>query len=134
MERQGFIFYKSFAEAIAELGDPETELQLFRAIVQYGLTGTAPQLTGAASACFKLIRPQLDANQKRWENGIKGGRPKTKTKPNRNQNGTTGEPKEKEKEKENENVKEKEKDARANIYNTTQYKRVMEQLEKAGRI
>lgn len=132
MERQGFIFYKSFAEAIAELGDPETELQLFRAIVQYGLTGTAPQLTGAASACFKLIRPQLDANQKRWENGIKGGRPKTKTKPNRNQNGTTAEPKEKE--KENENVKEKEKDARANIYNTTQYKRVMEQLEKAGRI
>jgi len=134
MERQGFIFYKSFAEALADLEDPETELTLYRAIVQYGLTGTAPELSGTASACFRLIKPQLDANQRRWENGAKGGRPKTKTKPKQNQTETAPEPKEKEKEKEKENVKEKEKDARASIYNTTQYKRVMEQLERAGRI
>lgn len=134
MERQGFIFYKSFAEALADLDDPETELALYRAIVQYGLTGTAPKLTGAASACFKLIRPQLDANQRRWENGIKGGRPKTKPKPKENQTETNPEPKEKEKEKEKENEKEKEKDARASIYNTPAYMRTIEELKKAGRL
>jgi len=51
-----------------------------------------PSLTGISKAVFLLIKPQLDANIRRFENGSKGGRPKTKTKPKRNQNETKTKP------------------------------------------
>lgn len=105
--RDGFIFYASFHEAISQLDDAN-QLELYKAVVTYGLTGEEPTLEGIAKAMFTLIKPQLDANQKRYENGKKGGRPKTETKPKENLTKTKVEPKEKEKEKEK--VKENDKD------------------------
>lgn len=104
--RDGFVFYRSFREAIRELPEEE-RLKCYEVILDYALDEVVPNEVGISSAIFKLIKPQIDANNKRYENGKKGGRgnqTETKPKPNTNQDVTKVEPKEKEK------VKEKDKD------------------------
>lgn len=104
--RDGFVFYRSFREAIRELPEEE-RLKCYEVILDYALDEVVPNEVGISSAIFKLIKPQIDANNKRYENGKKGGRgnqTETKPKPNTNQDVTNNEPKEKEK------VKEKDKD------------------------
>jgi nucleoside permease NupC len=83
MARNSFVFYKSFFEAIKELEDKDKGIISY-AIMQYGLTGELPNLTGYLKSMFLLIKPQIDANNKKYENGRKGadfgslgGRPKT---------------------------------------------------------
>lgn len=104
MIRDGFIFYRSFYESIKEL-PRDIQGDVLTAIMEYGLNGeTTDNLKPVAKAIFSLIKPQLDANNKRFENGKKGGKPKqneTENKPNHNQTETKAEPKEKD------NVKEK---------------------------
>ena len=91
MERDSFIFYRSFYEAIKEIPDEE-QLIAYRAITEYALNGTEINIQGISKAIFTLVKPQIDANTKRYENGKKGGRkPKenqkeTKLKPNVNDN------------------------------------------------
>lgn len=87
--RESFIFYRSFYESLKTL-KPREKQKLFEAICEYALNGVETDLDGAADGMFKLLKPQLDANTRRYENGCKGGRPKknqeeTKTKPKRNQ-------------------------------------------------
>lgn len=104
--KDGFVFYRSFREAIRELPEEE-RLKCYEVILDYALDEVVPNEVGISSAIFKLIKPQIDANNKRYENGKKGGRgnrTETKPKPNTNQDVTNNEPKEKEK------VKEKDKD------------------------
>lgn len=110
MERNSFVFYKSFYESINELSDAE-QIAVFQAMMQYQFEGTEPTLSGVPKAVFVLIKPQLDANNSRYENGCKGGRPKTETKPNNNQNKTKQQPNE----NENENVNENENDKKEKI-------------------
>ena len=113
MRREALLFYKSFEEAIGLLPDQD-QLKAYRAIIRYGLYGEEPQLDGVSGAVFLLAKPQIDANNRRYENGKQGGRPKkadcnqdeTKEKPKDNQEATESEAKEKEKEKEKEKVKE----------------------------
>lgn len=114
MERNGFVFYRSFYEALCAL-DPETRLACYDALMNYGLNGVEPEAEGVIKAVFILFKPQIDANNKRYANGCKGGKPKsnqdeTKTKPNSNQNITKETPKEKDKEKEKDKDKEKDKE------------------------
>ena len=83
MDRSSCIFYKSFYESIKEL-DPVDQVQIYDAIFQYQFNGELKELKGICKSIFTLIIPQLEANNKRYENGKKGGRPKqeeTKTKP-----------------------------------------------------
>ena len=76
MERKGFIFYASFYEAIKELPN-ENQLKVYQAITNFALTGIEPNdLNGIEKAVFILIKPQIIANNKRYENGCGGGRPK----------------------------------------------------------
>ena len=82
--RDSFIFYGSFYEAISCLDDA-TRLQCYDAVASYAITGIDPELNGVAKAIFALIKPQIDANNKRYNNGCKGaeygkkgGRPVTK--------------------------------------------------------
>jgi len=87
--RDSFIFYRSFFEAAKTL-KMKDKLKLFEAICEYALNDTEIELSGAADGMFKLLKPQLDANTRKYENGCKGGRPKknlneTKPKPKRNQ-------------------------------------------------
>lgn len=85
--RDSFIFYKSFYESIKEL-DPKDQVQIYNAIFEYEFYKKIPNLKGVCKSIFTLILPQLEANDKKYENGKKGGRPKTKTKPKNNQNKT----------------------------------------------
>lgn len=73
--KESFIFYDSFLNAIDEL-DKEIQLEVYQAITHYALRGEEPSLNGVAKAIFHLIKPQIDANNKRYEDGCKGGRPK----------------------------------------------------------
>ena len=102
--RDGFVFYRSFYESFSDLSKKD-KLTLFDALCNYALNDVEPELSGVPAAMFKLLKPQVDANNRRYENGKKGGRPKeTKTKPNDNQTETKVKPKEKDK------VKDKDKD------------------------
>ena len=93
--KESIIIYRSFYEAIKDL-PKEQQADAWNAIFEYGLNQTEVQLTGIVSTVFKLVKPQLDANLKRYENGNKGGRPKnqteTKQEPNYNQTETKQEP------------------------------------------
>ena len=75
MERNSFIFYASFFNGIDKLPE-ENQLELYRAICAYALTGELIELSSLSEAMFSLIKPQLDANNKRYEDGRKGGRPR----------------------------------------------------------
>ena len=103
--RDSFIFYRSFLKSIQHL-DPVEQLELFQAIVQYGLDQHEPEMSRYVRAVWESIKPQLDANQRKYENGCKGGKPKA------NQDLTTLEPPHNlmsngnDNEKENDNAKE----------------------------
>lgn len=94
-KRESFIFYRSFIDAIGKM-PPKEYKETMQAIAMYALDGIEPAGLGRfADMAFALIKPQLDANAKRFENGCKGGRPKanenqteTETKPKRNQKET----------------------------------------------
>ena len=76
MERESFIFYRSFKEAI-DLCPEEVRLKIYEAIAEYALTEQEPAITEPyAKLCWKLIKPQLDANLRRYKNGQNGGAPK----------------------------------------------------------
>lgn len=105
MERDGFVFYRSFYEGIKDL-PRDIQGEVLTAIMEYGLNGvTTENLKPVARAIFTLIKPQIDANNQKFINGKSGGRPpkekpnqnleETKPKPNDNQGITKPEPKEK---------------------------------------
>ncbi len=106
--RDSFIFYRSFFEATKPL-NAEQKASLFDAICRYSLDLEEMQLDPICEAMFALIKPQLDANYKRWENSKKGGRPnqtKTKVKPKRNQKLTKLKPNVNVNDNDNDNVNE----------------------------
>lgn len=72
--RNSFVFYKSFQQAIDEAPESE-QLAIYRAISYYAQYRKEADLTGLAKIAWLLIKPQLDANWKRYENGCKGGAP-----------------------------------------------------------
>ena len=69
--RDSVVFYRSFYEAMKEL--PETDqAAIYNALFAYALDGEEPQLAGVQSAIFKLMRPSIDSNNQKYENGCKG--------------------------------------------------------------
>lgn len=100
------VFYASFMEAGELLPDVD-RLSFYDAVFEYAFAGTVSEMTNIAKALFITVKPQIDANRARYENGCKGGRPKNQTeseeqakdnqagtelKPNKNQNKTEAEP------------------------------------------
>ena len=83
--RNSFVFYSSWWEAIKNL-PREIQGEVLTAIIEYGLTGeTTESLKPITKALLAIVMPQIDSNNKKYENGSKGGRPQTKAKPNQNQ-------------------------------------------------
>ena len=110
--RESFVFYRSFYDSIGRLPE-RAQLALFRAVAEYGLDQVVPDFSGIpqqpfVEAIFAGIRPQLDANHKRFLNGCKGGAPVgNRNNPNGRKGGTNQEPTEKQPNvnaNENENV------------------------------
>ena len=78
MERDSFIFYKSFYEAIKDLPN-DVQLEVLIAVIEYALFGKYPDnLKPITKGMFTLIKPNIDVNTVRYENGKKGGRKKKK--------------------------------------------------------
>lgn len=81
-DRQSFVFYGSYDEAIRMLENPEQRDLLYRAISDFGLRGIYPEDTGdkLVDMALKFVRPLIDANLERKErareNGKFGGAPK----------------------------------------------------------
>lgn len=84
MKRDSTIFYRSFYDAIKDLPAEEFKAAM-TAIMEYALDGTENPEGVIAATVLKLVKPQIDANNRRYENGKKGGRPKTEEEPSNNQ-------------------------------------------------
>ena len=107
--RDSFVFYRSFYEALKGM-DKNVQADCLMALAQYALDGDMPALTPEIRMFMTLVKPQIDANNQKFVNGSKGGRPrktnnqtetkeepennqeKTKLKPNDNQTETKEEP------------------------------------------
>jgi len=77
--RDTFIFYRSFFESINNL-DIENQGKIYHAISDYSLNRNEPNFTGICLSIWLLIKPQLDANIKRFENGNKSKKSKQQAK------------------------------------------------------
>ena len=82
--RDNFIFYRSFYEA-AKFLSSEDRLKLYEAIFELALNDEERLLDGPSAGMMTLIKPQIEANTKRYEagkkgaeHGKKGGRPPKK--------------------------------------------------------
>lgn len=85
-QRDSFIFYRSFYESSKKL-PKEDKAEIFDAICSYALDGELVDLSIIPEAIFTVIKPNLDANRKRWENGCKE---KKKTNVDDDENKQTG--------------------------------------------
>ena len=76
VNRKSFVFYDSFYKAMSYLNDKE-KIQYIEAICNYSLFDITIDMDLKIEAMFALIKPQIDANIKRREDGKKGGRPRS---------------------------------------------------------
>lgn len=84
MAKDSFVFYRSFYEALQNV-PKKHRTEVYEAVFEYAFESREPSLSGVPRALWELIRPQLDASQKRYENAKKGaeygkmgGRPRKK--------------------------------------------------------
>lgn len=82
-EKRSFVLYYEYRDHLQILSDEERG-KLLLALMDYGATGEAPTLTGAALMAFSFITSQMDRDaekyaekcKKRSEAGKQGGRPR----------------------------------------------------------
>lgn len=89
--RDSVLFYRSFWDAVRGL-PPEQFKPAVAAIMEYGLNELAPETSGIEQTIYALVKPQIDANNRKYLNGTKGGRPKSTEQPRQNQDVTEQEP------------------------------------------
>ena len=87
--RDSMLFYRSFYDAVRDL-DAENFKKAVCALLNYGLDEISPNTTGIEKTIFILAKPQIDKNNVRYQNALKGGR--NKSEPNSNQNDTKHKP------------------------------------------
>ena len=105
MERNSFIFYKGWREAIKDLPD-DIRLEIYESIIEYATTGNLRGLKPMANIAFNFIKLDIDRDTEKYmsivernkSNGNKGGRPKSenpsKPKEPRKPSGLFGNPEE----------------------------------------
>ena len=84
MERNSFIFYKGWREAIKDLPD-DVRLEIYESISEYATTGNLRGLKPMANIAFNFIKIDIDRDTEKYmsivernkSNGSKGGRPKS---------------------------------------------------------
>lgn len=71
--RDSIVFYRSFYESLTKIQDSEIKLEVYEAITRYAFFDETPTFKNPVSdALWTLIKPQIDANNKRYEDGKKG--------------------------------------------------------------
>ena len=77
MKREWFVFYRSFFEAAEDLSD-EDRIEFYDKVIMYGIEWELPDMSeqNITNTLFKLVKPQLDANNKKFYNWSTGWRPK----------------------------------------------------------
>ena len=73
-ERKAFSFYRSYYEAAKDLPTKEDQADFLMAICTYIFEGEEPEISGVASAMFKLAKPNLETSIKRANAGQIGGK------------------------------------------------------------
>lgn len=91
MERDSMVFYRSFYEAIKDL-HAEDQVNAFHAIMEYALNGVEKCDSPTARMALILVKPQIDKNNQRFENGKKGGRGNNQTETKQEPNSANAEP------------------------------------------
>ncbi|WP_304649695.1 DUF6291 domain-containing protein [uncultured Duncaniella sp.] len=114
IKRDSFILYRSFVDIIRDLEGEQAKTFLL-AISDYSLDGKEPVLQGFLNTLWKPVKPQLDANIRRYENGKKGGAPKGSR---NNSNGRRGK----------QNISDKPTNESLSSQNTTTSKPTLEQV------
>ena len=71
MDRESFVFYRSFYEALQNV-PKKNRSEVYEAVFTYVFESQEPSVSGVTRALWELIKPQLDASQKRYENSMKG--------------------------------------------------------------
>jgi len=72
IKKDSFIVYRSFYVGLKALKNKD-RLQLYDAIFEYGLNTSEIDLKPLPQAMFEMIKPQLEANHRKFLNGKKGG-------------------------------------------------------------
>ena len=90
--RDSFVFYRSFYEALLGMSS-DNQGDCLMAVANYAINGVEPEvLTPEVRMFFTLVKPKIDKNNQKCENGKNGGRRKNQTeteiKPNNNQTET----------------------------------------------
>ncbi len=102
---ESMVFYSSFYEGIQKIPDdhPELKLQMYDAIMMYGLYGEEIEMDWQIQIAWESIKAQIDANIRKRISGQKGGlvKPSSKTEANSskteaNSSETEAQPKQKE--------------------------------------
>ena len=83
MEKQSFVFYKEWRDAIQDLPD-DVRLEFYEAVIGYALTGELRGLKPMAGIAFNFVRPRIDRDKEEYQsiiernrgNGMLGGRPR----------------------------------------------------------
>ena len=69
MERDGFVFYRSFMAWVETLSSPEEKLKAYQYILTYWLYWDEPEeKSWPAYWMFIMAKPQIDANNKKYVN------------------------------------------------------------------
>lgn len=91
--KDSMVFYARWLDAIKNL-PREMQGEVLTAIIEYGLTGeTTASLKPITKAMLALVKTQIDINNKRYENSLKGGRKRKDGEDEENQTQTEVEPK-----------------------------------------
>lgn len=76
MERKSFVFYASFYNSIKKIKDKSLRCDIYEAIFELALNGNNITIDNElAILALDLIMPQITANNTKYENGKRGGRP-----------------------------------------------------------
>ena len=112
MERKQITFYQSFYKAIRRIKKKTDRCDAYDALFDYAFSGIAPELENlpdAAAIAFELVKPNIDASNKKASSGSKGGTSKqsdNKPEANSKQTGSKQQANDKQKVSKKENEKE----------------------------
>lgn len=77
--KDSFVFYSSYADAILQIDNADSQMKTLRAIWNYAFNEIEPEegsLNTIESIIFSMARPTIEASKRNYENGLKGGRPR----------------------------------------------------------